>query len=395
MDSYHSDTDRTRSQSPTNDPTGNRTTGGMRIIHVLNDDHANDSTPSTTNNRPSRSRTTRDRMSTQRLIFKSKNEYTLDQPSPASLASLHEGNHHNHPRRSRPLTAHQIAVERNRQERIEFLLDRRLRRVYARCRKVRKQEGALWREWMRLEAVRNPSDGNGVDEGMQFSGSTNIIKDPSADNHHHPFRDVSSAGGGTVTTSMRVLMPSLEIDPNHDHDDYGEEFAAYTAAIRRTARRLNRWENEDNGGDAGIGGKQKNEVTTKKVPNGIKRPPPPPPPPPPPAAAAAAAASLPPPSAVNHNNRSDTRNKDSSSKSQKENKPKRISTRKVLSPTIRPTAALGDGGGGEGKEVDDDTDETELDDMVEKDLSATQMDVDTEEDEDIEGEEGGEEMDVD
>jgi len=46
-------------------------------------------------------------------------------------------------RRSRPLTAHQFAVERNRHQRVDYILSRGLRKHHHHARKQRKQEGAI------------------------------------------------------------------------------------------------------------------------------------------------------------------------------------------------------------------------------------------------------------
>ncbi|KAI9788675.1 MAG: hypothetical protein M1816_006726 [Peltula sp. TS41687] len=436
METY-SDTDRTQSQSPAQDLTATTTTtstrpaAGIRIIQVLNGgDQANDSTPPATNttNRPSRSRPARDRPTggTQRLIFKSKNEYTLDQPSPGSLASHKDDNNsnttnNNNPRRSRPLTAHQVAVERNRQERIDFILNQRLQGVHKRARKVRKQEGAMWRAWMRHEAKGGVMDYS-VDEGLGFTGSISA-NHQSADNNHPPSRDVSGGGPTTATSLGAAPKPSTEMDYELE-DDYGEEAAAYAAAFRRAARRLKRWDDSDNEVGGG-GGKQKTEVSSsssKKVSNGPALSSLPPPPPPPAVAA------------VNNNNNrrsTETRHKDRS-KAQKEssNKSKRnrttMTARKGASPAIMTSATsttaatavfggeagLGQvagsrGRGGGAREVvgpvedDDDTDEAELDDAMMgegegRDRSGVAaaaaaapqpIDVDTEDDEEMEGEE--------
>ncbi|KAI5924765.1 hypothetical protein F4810DRAFT_700538 [Camillea tinctor] len=119
------------------------------------------------------------------------------------------------PRKPRPPTAHQLAVERNRNQRVEYILDRGLRRHHHRSRKVRRQEGILIRAKHRLEAMADPfldSDDEGyrmfpIDKGT--------------------FRDRGFGG----------LCPLTR-----EEDDFGEEFASYSAALRRSDRRLARWD---------------------------------------------------------------------------------------------------------------------------------------------------------
>jgi Ino eighty subunit 1 len=116
-------------------------------------------------------------------------------------------------RRSRPLTAHQIAVEQNRNQRVDYILSRGLRKKYHQARKLRKQEGALLRAEARLAQVTNPfEDSEGEESLSQPAGL---------------FREKGLAG-----------LVQLESET----DDFGEECAAFAAAIRRTGRRLDRWD---------------------------------------------------------------------------------------------------------------------------------------------------------
>ena len=228
MGSYHSDTDRTRSISPSGHHTMNdaRSSLGMRINSVLNDEQGA-LTPSA--HRSARTRSNRDkgeRTTAQRPV-KSKTDHALDPSSPAPSGSGLPGSTHDagHHRRSRPLTAHQIAVERNRQQRIEYLLDRRMRRSFARSKKTRNRDGALWRAWARHEAMENPFENSEEDEKYAGTGKETA-------SHHAGSKD--RGFGGSITLDA-------------EQDDYGEEVAAYAAAVRRTSRRLDRWEDEQVG----------------------------------------------------------------------------------------------------------------------------------------------------
>jgi Ino eighty subunit 1 len=116
-------------------------------------------------------------------------------------------------RRSRPLTAHQLAVEHNRNQRVNYILSRGLRKKHHQARKLRKMEGALFRAGKRLEEMADPFEDS---EGEESQG-----KSPGM------FRERGFGG----------LMPL-----NAAEDDFGEELAAYAASFRRMGRRLDRWD---------------------------------------------------------------------------------------------------------------------------------------------------------
>jgi Ino eighty subunit 1 len=109
--------------------------------------------------------------------------------------------------RARPLTAHQLAVERNRNQRVDHILGRGLRKAHHQARKLRKQEGALYRALERTKLAKDIFD-NSEDE-------ESFAKDPG------PFK--SRGFGGLVQRE-------------EEDDDYGEEMSTYAAAFRRTGR---------------------------------------------------------------------------------------------------------------------------------------------------------------
>lgn len=127
-------------------------------------------------------------------------------------------------RRSRPLTAHQIAVEHNRSERVNYILSRGLRKKHHLARKLRRQEGALLRALARTKAMQDPFCDSEDEESIQKPT--------------RPFRERGLGG-----------LVQLE----EEDDDFGEEMAAYAAALRRTGRRLGRWEGHI-GGSLGVVG---------------------------------------------------------------------------------------------------------------------------------------------
>lgn len=123
-------------------------------------------------------------------------------------------------RKPRPPTAHQLAVERNRHERVEYILDRGLRRQHHKSRKVRKQDGAVFRAYKRVHAQDDALEDSDGDD----AGPRNLL--PSNDNQSQPFRE-QGIGGLCLLASEK--------------DDFGEEVSAYAAALRRATRRLARW----------------------------------------------------------------------------------------------------------------------------------------------------------
>lgn len=109
--------------------------------------------------------------------------------------------------RARPLTAHQIAVERNRNQRVDHILGRGLRKAHHHSRKTRKQEGAIYRALMRSKMVGDIFDDS--------EGEESFMKDP-----------------GRFKSRGFVGLVQLE----DEEDDFGEEMSAFAAAFRRTRR---------------------------------------------------------------------------------------------------------------------------------------------------------------
>ncbi|KAI8199542.1 Ino eighty subunit 1 [Colletotrichum sp. SAR 10_77] len=116
-------------------------------------------------------------------------------------------------RKPRPPTAHQIAVERNRNQRVEYILDRGIRKQHHKARKARRQDGAIYRQYQRNLHLADPFENSDGEDGSQ------------------PF-----AGGDKSLGLLRLKFGSVG-----DTDDFGEEAASYAAAIRRATRRLRRW----------------------------------------------------------------------------------------------------------------------------------------------------------
>ncbi|CZT47496.1 related to Dictyostelium protein kinase [Rhynchosporium secalis] len=129
--------------------------------------------------------------------------------------------------RLRPLTAHQLAVERNRNQRVNYLLSRGLNKSYHVAKKQRKQEGAIWRATQRLNRFQNDVFEDSEDEESLAE---------------------EALGSGFKERGMAGLVPLY-----WEVDDFGEEMAAYCNGFRRSLRRLARWEGQVGLGVMGTG----------------------------------------------------------------------------------------------------------------------------------------------
>ncbi|KAI0201323.1 hypothetical protein F4808DRAFT_134476 [Astrocystis sublimbata] len=118
------------------------------------------------------------------------------------------------PRKPRPPTAHQLAVERNRNQRVEYILDRGLRRQHHVSRKMRRQEGVILRTKQRLDAMADAFIDSDEEDGRSHLSNRSV------------FRDRGFGGLSQLT---------------QEEDNFGEEPASYAAALRRAHRRLKRW----------------------------------------------------------------------------------------------------------------------------------------------------------
>lgn len=125
-------------------------------------------------------------------------------------------------RKPRPPTAHQLAVERNRSQRVEYILDKGLRKEHRKSRKLRRREGAIFRAFKRVHASETP----GEDSDSDSNAPRNLGP------RSKLFRE-AGIGGLCLLADER--------------DDFGEEVNTYAAAFRRSHRRLVRWLGSDKG----------------------------------------------------------------------------------------------------------------------------------------------------
>ncbi|KAL4964709.1 putative INO80 chromatin remodeling complex (Ies1) [Aspergillus stella-maris] len=153
-----------------------------------------------------------------RIVLRTKAEHTPDAASPAPPGSGHpilnrfvteaSPHHQGSSRRPRPLTQHQLAVERNRRQRIEYILAKRKGDAYRMLRAKRVNETPFTR-YGRL--LQNLPDGYDTDD------------------------DRSWGKGG--------ILPNPE-----EEEDYGECANFFLSVIRKASRRLDRWDHENANG---------------------------------------------------------------------------------------------------------------------------------------------------
>jgi len=139
-------------------------------------------------------------------------------------------------RKPRPPTAHQLAVERNRSQRVEYILDRGLRKSHHKSRKQRRVDGSIIRALNRLNHVQNPFDDSEDEDLANHNKNALLMGNANVEPKTFPFREKGYGG----------LCQLKDED-----DDFGEEFASFSAALRRAHRRLARWEGHE-GDDLGV-----------------------------------------------------------------------------------------------------------------------------------------------
>jgi len=130
-------------------------------------------------------------------------------------------------RKPRPPTAHQLAVERNRSQRVEYILDRGIRRSHHKCRKLRRADGSIFRALRRLENIHDPFEDSEDEETARDNKIALLAGNVNGDPKSLPFREKGFGG-----------LCQLK----DETDDFGEEFSSFCAALRRSHRRLSRWE---------------------------------------------------------------------------------------------------------------------------------------------------------
>ncbi|KAF2280881.1 ino eighty subunit 1 [Westerdykella ornata] len=227
---YPSDTDRTRSASPPGSVIGTAKKGtpNMRINTLINDG-ATTLTPAPKgpgrgnwSRKPGGSaRGAKTRLDVQGTSQEGQSPLTSTVPPVSTYTGPHgfylplNGSDPSH-KRTRPLTAHQLAVEQFRRRRVDVILDRGLRAEYERARKRRRGESSFLRSWVRCKGM---TDGYDTDE------ESNIQALQQADIEH---------GSKQPPPMFAGLLP---LNYGGEVNDYGEEAYWRRKMISRVVRR--------------------------------------------------------------------------------------------------------------------------------------------------------------
>ena len=195
--------------------------------------------------------------------------------------------------KARSLTAHQVAIAENRKEKTDHLIEKKLKKLDHKNGRKRKREGIFARTWKRIKDMEDPfanSDEEGGDgdnsSGIRFDAAGNLILLDHVTKDAHTLTTTDGAGDEGVRLNVIEANAQLSHTPVHierrrgvqkfqplkakyvngtssrgcaglvprddEEDDYGEEAIARAAAIRRTQRRLDRWEEIERMRAAGV-----------------------------------------------------------------------------------------------------------------------------------------------
>jgi Ino eighty subunit 1 len=155
------------------------------------------------------------------------------------------------------MTTHQMAVQQNRNDRVNHAIDRKLCRIDKKRKRLRWKQGAIARAWSRIRDIEEPLFAS--DDERPLKHHSNDLHDQEGnpvagredinENSHPPKRLKLDKGNkifinGTYSRGPAGLIPRKK-EENGVDDDYGEEAISLAAALRRTSRRLNRWVEAD------------------------------------------------------------------------------------------------------------------------------------------------------
>jgi Ino eighty subunit 1 len=230
---YPSDTDRTRSASPSTSVynTTKKSTPNMRINTLLNDDGSASSPAPKSMGRGNWTRTRPAGSGPRNFRSRFEAGTSQDGQSPSASGPTFTGPHGfylplngsdpSH-KRTRPLTQHQLAVEQYRRRRVDVILDRGIRIEYKAAARRRRTANTLMRSWVRCK---------GMPDGYDTDEESNAL----------PF----SIGEMDIGTKTPPPMPAglVPLDFGGEVNDHGEESYYKAKMLSRALRRLERWEN--------------------------------------------------------------------------------------------------------------------------------------------------------
>ncbi|KAK5129921.1 hypothetical protein LTR16_001873 [Cryomyces antarcticus] len=146
------------------------------------------------------------------------------------------------PRRTRPLTQHQVAISRYRKERVDYILDRQMRRVHDAAKRRREREGAVVRAWKRLKTLP-PLYNSDAEETLALAAHTKKEEHHNNSNNNDPNPNIGTPKPRLPFSDTKVYMAGFA-PARTEPDDLAEETAHYARALRKASRRLARWEGD-------------------------------------------------------------------------------------------------------------------------------------------------------
>lgn len=146
-------------------------------------------------------------------------------------------------KRSRGVTQHQSALQSHRKQQIDYMLDKRIRKVQARAREERENEGAFLRAWKRIRMM--PPDYDSEEEAIKIRKLS--AKGDGGDEWRIKGKDVADLGPEEleVMKRPRMLIAGVAMPLGVDAGDIGEEAKMLARTMRRTSRRLERWQDTE------------------------------------------------------------------------------------------------------------------------------------------------------
>lgn len=164
-------------------------------------------------------------------------------------------------KRHRGVTQHQNALINHRRQQIDYTLDRRIRRIHIRARDKREEEGSFFRAWKRIKLM--PSDYDSEEETIKCRKTRDRPADRGGeedDNNtverssRRPAKKDSSnaavAAAAAADEPARSMLAGFVRVEGTEPSDLGEEAKSLARSLRLCSRRLDRWQEATNPGEA-------------------------------------------------------------------------------------------------------------------------------------------------
>lgn len=138
------------------------------------------------------------------------------------------------PKRHRPLTSHQLAVEKYRKERVDFILERGVRTQHSIAKRKRTKESSMITAWKRCKALPDGYDS----EEERMTALSNLSGAESQAGHSG---GLSMQGREGVAVDALLMMAGFKSAPGEEQD-WGEQAGYLASGMRKVRRRTERWE---------------------------------------------------------------------------------------------------------------------------------------------------------